>query len=76
MALGGSLDMKVDSWPPPWEAVDVNNETALPWSVPLAQRPPVASQKALKAAGGEPYLLNVININAQALEIILQKYFI
>lgn len=46
----------VVSWPPPWDAVEKNMLAALPARAPLVHRPPVASQKVLNCAAGEPYL--------------------
>ena len=52
----GAQDIMVLSWPPPWDAVEVNRPKGLPTRAPLCQRPPVASQKALNCPGMPPYL--------------------
>ena len=43
----GSHVRMVDSWPPPWLAVEVKSPTGLPTSAPFCHRLPVASQNAL-----------------------------
>lgn len=54
--LADSHVRMVDSWPPPWLAVEVNSPTGLPTSAPFDHRLPVASQNALNWAHIVPYL--------------------